>query len=78
MKRITYKLLTLIPVVGGVVKAVVDPMPIAGSRQIESGYTEKVASLIKEYLKTHPDEQVTRQLIDRLLAEHRNKNNPQV
>ena len=78
MKRRTYKILRFIPIVGSVVESLTTPLQITGSVARADGFADECSNLVKEYLKTHPDEQVTRQLIDRLLAEHRNKNNPQV
>lgn len=71
----TYRLLSVIPFAGSILKSHAAPLALHGSMERESGLADEIGALVSDYLKTHPDEQVTRQLIDRLLAEER-KNQP--
>ena len=74
MKKTTYRILTLIPIVRQVVKGCVDPIWIYGSLGRESGETQKTLDLYNEYIKTHPNEQLTRQLIKKLWDKERERN----
>lgn len=67
MKRLIYKTLVQIPVVGKAIKAFSEPLQITGSWAKVDGTSDECVKLIKDYLEKHPNEQVTRQLIDRLM-----------
>lgn len=69
MKKKTYRLLTKIPIIGGLVKSITQPIWVTGSLARESGLADENLRLFEEYSKTHPDEQLTQQLIERLVKE---------
>jgi hypothetical protein len=71
MKIVTYKILTHIPILGGAVRTITNPYSLTGSLERESGMADEISKLVKEYKKSHPDVQVTRQLINKLLAERK-------
>lgn len=62
MKKITYKILTHIPIVGAIVKVIVDPIELYGSNIRSDGDTDDLYKKINEYCKEHPDVQFTRQV----------------
>jgi hypothetical protein len=68
MKTITYKILTHIPIVGSVVRGVVDPIALFGSNELADGYCDDLFKKLEEYHKEHPDIQITRQLIDKIMT----------
>ncbi len=66
MKKVTYSILTSIPIVGSAVKHMVDP--IFSSLGFEDGSYEAQQHIIEKYSKKHRDVQITRQLIERLIS----------
>jgi hypothetical protein len=72
MKKHTYHLLTLIPIVGAIVKAKSEPVELYGSLTLESDTGKEIRMIVSDYAKNHPDEQITRQLINRLVSNSKN------
>lgn len=70
VKKKTYKLMTSIPIVGAIVKAITNPAAtgVFGSNEMRSGLTSDISKKLVRYLSEHPDEQPTKQLIERLLS----------
>jgi hypothetical protein len=66
MKVKTYKILTHIPIVGSITKSIVDP--IFCSWGLVDGVYEETFIKIQEYHEKHPDVQITKQLIDKLIT----------
>ena len=73
MKRTTYRILRAIPIVGSLLRVYAEPIALFGSLERESRYTEETMKLFEEYSKTHPNEQLTRQLVDKLWASERER-----
>ena len=74
MKKTTYRILRAIPIVGTFLRVYTEPIGLYGSLERESGYTDKTIKLYEEYLKTHPNEQLTRQLVNKLWASEQERN----
>ena len=68
MKKSTYRVLTSIPIVRQVAKVCLDPIPLYGSQARADGTTKRIMDLYEEYSKDHPGEQLTRQLMNKLLS----------
>jgi hypothetical protein len=47
------------------------PYQLTGSMERESGLADEIGNLVNEYLQKHPDEQVTRQLVDKIIRNHK-------
>lgn len=71
MKKSTYRILRRIPVCGAFVESITMPYQLTGSMERESGLADEIGNLVNEYLQKHPDEQVTRQLVDKIIRNHK-------
>lgn len=67
MKKVTYFLLTHLPIVGPIIKLKTQPMYC--SPGLAEGFFDEQMKIIKEYQRTHPDVAITKQLIEQILAE---------
>lgn len=63
MKTRTYKVLTLIPIVGVIVKCIVDVPSIGCSPMIQDGLSDAIIA----YKKSHPDIYITKQLVKKIM-----------
>lgn len=70
MKKTTYKFLIHIPIIGIIVKA--KATPLFCSPGLADGAYNDVFKLMKDYRKKNPDIQITRQLLDKQLADKNN------
>lgn len=77
MKRKTYRILSMIPVVGAFVKIHCDGTYILNGSYVkedsangeDGGWLKGVNDSLNQYLKDHPDEYPTKQLIKKISAE---------
>ena len=67
MKKVTYFLLTHLPIIGPIIKLKTQPMYC--SPGLAEGLFDEQMKLIHEYRRKHPDVVITRQLIEQILAE---------
>lgn len=66
MKRKTYKILTMLPIVGPIIKVSTNPMIYGSMCLSDEEFVKDVIKPFNEYLKKHPDIQPTRQLLEEL------------
>lgn len=67
MKKMTYAILTHLPIVGPIIKLKTQPMYC--SPGLAEGFFDEQMKLIQEYQQRHPDVTITKQLIEQILAE---------
>lgn len=72
MKRVTYQVITHIPIIGSLVKMYTDvPELYSNYTKSDEIFNKEVIKPFTEYLKKHPDTQPTRNLLYKFLSKRK-------